>query len=286
MAIGRKFGVCIAALASALMAAGQENKLTAQDIVARHLESIGPAAARAGVKSRSARAATQFDVIIGSPTGHAEGSSWLVSLDRRMILDMRYPGTKFPDERIVYDGKNVQVAIANTPERTGSWLGDFLYRHNVLMSEGLFSGALRVSWPLLDVAGRQPKLRYQGLKKIDGRELHDLTYEPKKRGDSDLIIHLYFEPDTFRHVKTVYTFSVERGVQHQAELTRNTGKSGPLNREDTRYRVEEIFSDFRPVDGLTLPARWKVTYTSESSSTVSTAWEFTLGGVAHNNVTE
>ncbi len=282
----RKLAVCLAVIAATVIASAQESKLTPEEIVARHLESIGPAATRAAIKSRAARATTQFDVLIGSPTGHAEGNSMLVSLDRRMVLDMRYPGAKFPDERIIYDGKDVQVTIANIPTRAGSWLGDFLYRHNVLMSEGLFGGGLRVSWPLLDIAERKPKLRYNGLKKIDGRELHDVSYVPKKGADSDLIIHLYFEPDTFRHVKTVYTFDVERGMQHQGDLTRNTGKSGPMYREDTRYRVEETFSDFRPVDGLTLPSRWKVTYTAESAATVSTVWEFTLGSVTHNNVTE
>ncbi len=283
--MARHVVVCIAFLACALIAAAQENKLTAQELVARHLESIGPAAARAAIKSRAAQAATQFDVLLGNPVGHAEGNSLLVSLDRRLILDMRYPGTKFPDERIVYDGKAVQVAVAKSPGHAQSWLGDFLYRHNVLMSEGLFAGALRVSWPLLELGAHQPKLRYEGLKKVSSRELHDLVYVPKK-ADSDLTIHLYFEPESFRHVMTVYTFTVESGLQHQGELTRSTGKRGPAYREDTRYRVEEIFSDFRPIDGLTLPAHWKLTYTAESSNTISTVWEFALGTVTHNNVTE
>jgi len=275
--------VALAVVCMAVAAVAQE-KLTAEDIVARHLESIGPAAARAAIKSRSARANAQFDVVLGSPSGHAEGNALLVCLDRRVSFAMRYPGTKYPDEQFVYDGRSVQVALGNTRQRSA--LGDFLYRHHVLMSEGLFGGALRTSWPLLDLAGRQPRLKYEGLKKTDGRELYDLTYAPKKGGDSDLAIHLYFEPGTFRHVKSVYTFTVERGLQHQRELSRSGVHSGPEYRDDTRYRVEEAFSDFRTVDGLTLPGRWKLTYTAESSTTLSTSWEFTLGPVAHNNVTE
>ncbi len=277
--------VCAAALfCCAVCAIAQEQKLTAQDIVTRHLDSIGPAAARAAIKSRTTQATTQFDVVLGSPAGHAQGSALFVALDRRLSFAMRYPEGKYPDEQFVFDGKSVQVALGNTRQRSA--LGDFFYRHNLLMSEGLFGGVLRTSWPLLELKDRQPKLKYNGLKKVDGRELHDLTYAPRQGADQDLIIHLYFEPDTYRHVKSVYTFTVERSLRHQAELSRRDVFSGPQNREDIRYKVEESFSDFRAVDGLTLPGRWKLTYTAESGGTMSSAWEFTLGPVAHNNVTE
>ena len=280
----RKLFAATAVVCLAVTAAAQE-KLTAQDVVARHLESIGPAPARAAVKSRTARGTAVFDVVLGTPAGHAEGDALLVSLDRRLSFIMRYPGTVYPDEQFVFDGKAVQVAVANR-RMERSYIGDFFYRHNVLITEGLFGGTLRTSWPLLDVAGRQPRLKYEGLKKIDGRELHDLTYRPKKGDDQDLTIHLYFDPETFRHVRTVYTFNVEQQMQHLAEQQRGRVRSTAPTREDTRYRVEETFSDFRTVDGLTLPGRWKLTYTAEGGATISTAWEFAFGPVAHNNVTE
>ncbi len=84
----------------------------------------------------------------------------------------------------------------------------------------------------------------------------------------------------------MYTFNVEQQLQHQAELSRRDVQRGIQNRDETRYRVEEAFSDFRTVDGLTLPGRWKLTYTAEGGATLSTAWEFVFGPVAHNNVTE
>jgi len=67
-----------------------------------------------------------------------------------------------------------------------------------ILREGLFGGTISTAWPLLDLkpAG---EAKYEGVKKIDGRELHDLTYVPNKSSSgSDLTIHLYFEPDTFR----------------------------------------------------------------------------------------
>ncbi len=280
----RKAIVALAVVCGALVAAAQE-KLTPADIVARHLESIGPAAARAAIKSRTAQASAQFDVLIGSPAGHAQGSALLVSLDRRLSFAMRFPGTVYPDEQFVFDGKAVQVSMANR-QMERSYIGDFLYRHDVLIMEGLFGGVLRTSWPLLDLTGRQPRLKYEGLKKIDGRELHDIVYAPRKGADSNLIIHLYFEPETFRHVKTLYTFEGPPPLLHPRDQQRGSVRSTAQDREMRRYRVEESFSDFRTVDGLMLPGRWKLAYTADSSVTLSTAWEFTFGAVAHNNVTE
>jgi len=34
-----------------------------------------------------------------------------------------------------------------------------------------------------DVTGRQPKLDYSGIKKVDGRQVHEMKYRPKKGGD-------------------------------------------------------------------------------------------------------
>lgn len=275
----------LALVVCTVMSAAQETKLTAQDIVSRHLDSIGTPAARAAVKSRTAQAAAQFGVLIGSPAGHAQGNAMLVSLDRRVSFMMKFPGSVYPDEQFVYDGKSIQVSLAQS-RHDRSFLGDFLYRQDVIMTEGLFAGVLRTSWPLLDVAARQPQLKYDGLKKVDGRELHDVIYVPKKGADRDLVIHLYFEPDTFRHVKTVYSFNVERQMQHLRDQQRGSVRSRAEDRQDTRYTVEEIFSDFRSIDGLTLPGRWKLRFTAEAGQTISTAWDFSFSIIAHNNVTE
>ncbi len=261
----------------------QEQKLTAEDIVARHLESIGTPQARAGVKSRTAQAAVLMDVLVGT-TAHSEGKAMLVSLGRQASIQIRMQDGQFPDENFVFDGKDVKIGQIGPNAR--SRMGDWLYREDALMRESLFGGSLLTSWALLDIRSRQAKLKYDGLKKVDGRNLHDLIYLPKKGADNDLAIHLYFEPETFRHVKTVYTFLVPLPLAHMREQVRGTVRSQAQDRSDTRYRVEETFSEFRTVDGITLPGRWRVEYTVQSDKTLSTACEFAIGAVAHNNVVD
>src|SRR5208282_5837324 len=102
---------------------------------------------------------------------------------------------------------------------------------------------------------RQAKLQDQGLKKMDGRELRRVDYMPKK--SSDLQIELYFEPDTFRHVMTVYSYTIiatERG-----------GPAASAGRQDRHFRLEERFADFKSIDNLTLPERWTIRFSSDSA---------------------
>lgn len=72
-----------------------------------------------------------------------------------------------------------------------------------------------------------------------------------------LEIHLYFEPDTFHHVLTVYRLekTVDEGGEAQAS---NAGTQTTT--------VEERFDDFRQVDGLTLPFAWDIRLRVEPSS--------------------
>jgi len=52
------------------------------------------------------------------------------------------------------------------------------------------------------------KLKSEGLKKIDGRQFYEVTYLPKKSGrNGELMVHFFFEPDSFDHVMTTYRLS-------------------------------------------------------------------------------
>ncbi|MFB3815867.1 MAG: hypothetical protein ACE14L_17325 [Terriglobales bacterium] len=274
----RDLAVSCAVVLCAVSLFAQE-KLTAEDVVARHLESIGAATARAAVKSRTAQAATRMDMIVGG-AAHAEGTAMMVSLGRQLSLQLKFPDRQYPDEQFVFDGKEVKIAL--TGPNTRSRLGDFLYRGEAVVRESLLGGTLLTSWALLDQRARQAKLKYQGLKKIENHELHGVAYFPK-RADGNLQIHLYFEPETFRHVKTIYTFTVP---PEMAPRDGRRPRVQALDRTDMRYRVEETFSDFRTVDGLTVPGHWKLQYTTEAGQTMSAAFDFTLGAIVHNNVVD
>lgn len=84
---------------------------------------------------------------------------------------------------------------------------------------------------------------------MDGRQLHRLDYQPRKR-KGDLKIELYFDPETYRHVRTDYRSSVPAGIGS------DPAQSSGL--QHTISRLTETFDNFQPVEGIMLPALWKL----------------------------
>jgi hypothetical protein len=128
--------------------------------------------------------------------------------------------------------------------------------HNEILTEGLWGGTLSTGWALAHLDERLAKLQDRGLKKVNGRELRRVDYTPKKH--SDLEIQLYFEPDTFRHVMTVYSMTISPHM--------GTSDIATAREQETRYRIEERFADFKNVDGFTLPEKWTIEFTFENGA--------------------
>ena len=143
-----------------------------------------------------------------------------------------------------------------------------------MLRENLLGGVWSTGWPLLDLEGRRAKLHADGTKKVDGKELIVLRYQPKKI--TDLNIFLYFDPETYRHVMTLYKMEPSTSV-----VGGETAQSGKQTR---RYRIEERFSDFKTADGLTLPTHYDLRYTMEGESgfTKSIEWEIKSASIANN----
>lgn len=245
------------------------DKLKAEDVVARHLASIGTPEARAAARTRVGEGKAEMrELVRGSSS--LQGSSLIVCDGRRLKIVMKFPGSSsYPGEQWAFDGEKVMVAMTAPGARSS--IGEFLYRYPEIMREGLLGGSLLETWPLLDLQGRQPKLSYDGLKKIDGRELHQLSYKPRK-GGSDMEIRLFFEPETFRHVKTMYKLEVGSGIG--ADVGRHV--------DEVRYFLEENFSDFQTVDGLTLPTQWGIRYEIQPARGAVLGWNMKIEKVQHN----
>ena len=135
------------------------------------------------------------------------------------------------------------------------------------------------AWPLLDPNFRGAKLTYNGLKTIDGRDLHEVKYVPKK--STDLDIRLYFDPETFRHAATVTSITLDPrlvgGVLNTTDFMERSSP-GPgdaltaqARQQPTRFKIEQTFSDFRQFDSVTLPTQSMMRFTIEGqTSTVRT----------------
>ncbi|MGA7364321.1 MAG: hypothetical protein WBX04_04295, partial [Candidatus Sulfotelmatobacter sp.] len=127
---------------------------------------------------------------------------------------------------------------------------------------------------LLILDPERVKLDSIGLKKIDGHELQGIEYHSK--GHTDMTIKMYFDPETFRHVMTVYSYAVEPNMSHTI--------TDSVNQQEIRYTIEERFSDFQTDNGITLPHHYDLQYSQElqNGSTRVYDWDMTADRILTN----
>jgi len=240
-------------IASWCPVAATPQKLTAEEVVARHLESIGDEKARASVTTRIISGTSQV-IFRTTPTGQASGKAVLASDGFKNLIGMSFPSPVYPREQFGFDGDTFLAAY--TVPGVRSTLGGFLMTHGLIFKQGLMGGALSSAWPLLDPSLRGAKLEYKGLKKIDNRELQEVRYLP--RGAGELTIDLYFDPENFQHVRTEYNRVIAAGVGDRSYISAQ-GK-------ETRYKMVEEFSDFQKEGGLLLPHAYKIKLSADSGT--------------------
>src|SRR5438309_8392384 len=188
-------------------ALADKEKMKPEELVAKHLESIGLAEARAAARSRIITGTAVASFRMGGH-GQAQGKALLASQGPKSLITMVFGLVDYPHEKIAYDGQKVTVGQVRPGVRT--LLGRFLAANGLAFSEGLAGGTLSAAWPLLDLTSRNAKLQYEGLKKIGKRELHALKYSAPK--SSDLKVTLFFEHETFQHVRTEYHQTIESPI--------------------------------------------------------------------------
>jgi len=232
-----------------LSASAKKPKLKPEDLVAKHMDSIGPIESQ----GRSSCIADGNGVlaILRGGGGTLRGPAKFLSEGRKLRMSILFNQADYPAEEVSFDGDEVDVGLVSPGRR--SPLGEFLYHYDEIVGEGLFGSVLSTGWSLLEVEERRPKLKYEGLKKVDDVEYHTLRYRPRER--SDLTIRLYFDPETYRHLMTIYKIRIEPFAGRSADER--------ALQAVVRYDVRESFADFREVGALTLPAQWSVDFTRE-----------------------
>src|SRR5690242_9653273 len=69
-------------------------ELKPEDVVARHLESIGTSEARAAAKSRVMEASAHFKMLVGG-VGLLDGTSVLISEQRKLQFMLKFPDLQY-----------------------------------------------------------------------------------------------------------------------------------------------------------------------------------------------
>lgn len=256
-----------------------DTKLTPAELIAKHLESIGSAEARARVRGTQIKGSASVIVRLCGE-GQVDGQVLIGSHGKMNLIDMTFDTPGYPHEFLRFDGNNLNVSQFRPGSRT--CLGQFFLSHPDVFKEGLVGGTLTEAWPLLNVPEKNPKLEYSGLKKIGDKQLHALKYSPRK--GSDLKITLFFEPETFRHVRTDYARVVYASEQRKigsapGQLPSVSARSAPA----ARIEAYEVFSDFKEEAGLNLPHTYKFHLSIQSELHPAVIdWTFDLNSFTFN----
>jgi hypothetical protein len=274
-------------------------KMKADALIALHLKAIGE---NLVWKNRVAQGLGTMDIRVGGQ-GRLGGPAMLLAEGDKLRTDFNFGHTQYPRELLIRNGDKVDIAYISPGIR--SQLGRSIWNDFPrLAQEGLYGGVLSTDWALLDLRKRRAKVRYRGLKKFEGKKLHELEYRPKK--GVDYKIRLYFEPETFRHVASHYRLVVPDGMgrglvdiggrgtvgaggpgigansgQAPGGSRREIGtQTGPGSR--SYINLSERFSDFKEVDGLTLPFHYKITLNFDAASSFVGHWEIKIDRMSHN----
>ena len=243
-------------------------KMKPEDVVAKHVAAIGPADAVAAAKTR---------VVVGevkaisksSAVRDIAGVAQLASERDKVVLAMIFNSTGYPFEKAGFDGDKMTVGLWETTGRRSA-LAEFLMAQQTVFKEGLIGGTLSAAWRLLDLAAKNPKLGYSGTKKINERQVHVLKYRPNK-GGGDLQINLFFDAETFHHVRTEYSYSITATMGRKPQesvMTAPTNTGSPMD----RYKLIEEFSDFKPEGQLILPHVYKLSLIVEAQRSLQVEW--------------
>jgi hypothetical protein len=289
--------VLLLAMPPAPVHAGASQVGSAADLVSHHLDALGTSQDRAKAKNRVAQGTAEFKILVGG-AGTLDGKSALVSEGEKLHFMMKFNNNEYRGEQFIFNGNKIEIATA-TARQSRSALGGFVYVQDAVMREGLWGGTLSTAWPLLDLEKHKAKISFDGLKKVDGQDLYVLRYQPKK--NTDLEIRLYFDPTTYRHVLTVYSLSEQSsmggrsraglGGENTPGTLDNPGgtsaspssETAAARQQQIRYRLEERFSDFTTVDGLTLPMGYTIHFTQELQTGTTTVSEWTIREASVDN---
>jgi hypothetical protein len=267
-----RFTVILFMWASVTSGMAFSDNITVESLVAKHLDSIGSAEARAAIKSRVITGTVVSTIRLGG-AGQLRGRAVLASSDNKSLIGMAFSDIKYSNENMAFDGKTVTVGQFKPGSHTP--LGQFLLSFDMVFKQGLLGGTLSSAWPLLDLRVTNPRLKYTGAKKINNQRVCVLNYYP--RDTSFLGITLYFDTKTFQHLRTEYEKVVNAGMVTQNEVA--------ASQQETRYKMIEEFSDFKTEDALSLPHTYRLQLSiSSQRGSLLQEWALTLTQFAFNDV--
>ena len=253
-------GLLITSLYSFAFAQKPE-KLKADEIIAKHLESIGTKEKLAEINNQMILGTSEFIILRGG-SSKTVGNVVIASEANKLFFGANFNSSNYQTERASFDGNNVNIGFISPGLRSA--FGNYMLSNKQIFSEGLFGGTLSTSWALFDLLERKAKINVAGRKKIDGKDTYVLEYSPKRGSDST--IKIYFDSQNFQHIRTEYfkVFSAAQG------LTLDQSS----RQVEARQVLTEDFSSFSIENGLNLPHKYVIHLVLDGRSTSEYEWTF------------
>jgi outer membrane lipoprotein-sorting protein len=258
--------ILIALFLTSFVFSASAQKMTAEEVIKKNLDSIGTAEDRAKIKNTAIMGEVKFTIPLRKDVQYV-GTTAFAAEGAKRLFGITFDSTNNPNyqfERIIWNEKDYKVA--NTSQNQRSALGLFLFNNPRIVKDGLFGGALFNIWAISDLANSKAKVDFDGKKKVNGIDAYAISFEPKK--GFGMTIKLYFDATTFQHIRTVY--SIEAGANLGSSPDTSSRQSG------LKETLTEDFSDFRKESLFTLPHTYKVNYERTTSTSNEVRYEFTL----------
>jgi hypothetical protein len=246
---------------------GKMAKLTSDEIVAKHIASIGTPEAIAAAKSRVMVGEGSLKMKLGG-IGHGGGPAQIASQNNMFLLVIILSAINYPYEKVGFDGKNLTVG---RPEGRRTELAEFLKSHTGIVKDGLFGGVYSAAWPFLPNVAKKPKMS-ASVVETGGKQFHKLEFSPS---GGNVRAVLTFDANTFQHVMSEYTYSIAPRIS----------RVGNSSQKPNYYTLTERFSDFAKAGDLVLPMNYTIDYSSSEDEGANwSQWNIRTKQVYYNEV--
>jgi len=256
----------IAVVAGLAQAPKKLPELKPEEIIAKHVASIGTPEAIGAAKSRILVGQARLISRVGY-IGQLEGPAQFASAGDNVLLAAVFNSNEYPYEKAAFNGKEVSVG---RPNGGSSELGDFLKSNKVVLKEGFFGGVLSTAWPLLSKENKL-KIESAGTAEMGGRSFYKLKVTGG--GTGGLGIVLFFDAENFHHVATEYTYTIPVRIpsgnnpRPESDLYGTTTTTGMANSKPTYVTLTERFSNFAKSGDLVMPLTYVIDFTFQDSNT-------------------
>lgn len=233
----------------AIVVAAQDQRLTGDQIIEKHLAAVGGRETLAKLKTR---------IALGTIRKEEEPENQLVILSESPNRLSAFYAFRDYDFHMIYDGS--RALVRPVLPRNVSTITD---KYQEMLGSGLMFNGISLYNLIANNPTSELKLEAKGLKKVGGKQAYVVQLKTQKGATAKL----YFDAETFMWVRTDYG-----SASVSSQMGTFTNAIVPQGGSETTVDFYVETSDFREADGVKLPFKFTqvITYPILRQSAVGT----------------